>query len=512
MRRAILVTAFLFTGATYLNSQTIANYEVNSNNTGRIKEIQDEIHLAYEEVLKRAPDETGLETYTRIMMTKGKDGNWLRDTLSRSQEGRAKRKKSLRRSGLIYGMLSVAIVGCILLWTLRVKMRRMLGGLWNKFPYAQKHYLMQPTVVQPIAVVIGSLFVYSSFGSGGIGGYILCGVLATSLMIAFRVPRWLIYIGALLVMLCLLSWCVLVDANGPDDRFSDRDDAVEIAALALMSGGNPWSESSPLGLPITTGPTNVLLAMPFVKLFGKVNMLSLSMWIFFFAIVLFADIYRRNNVFLMVSLLFATPWLGFLHTLHWSLDELYYAAILSPLIWLMFVRKKYFIAGMACGAMILSRVSYLFTVIAIVLWWVLAVYPSLKSLFVVAFGSGVFIVAILGLFLAVGGNDFIQHNFWVNAQAVTKHSGGRFLAGDFDSILNLLMGEMMLRAILVVLAIMALAYPLRRLFNPFYLMTIASLLAHTILFSPNNPSDYQLIIVIPAIYGYVFSNKEALVL
>ena len=302
-----------------------------------------------------------------------------------------------------------------------------------------------------------------------------------------RTSRWVSYIAVACGILTVVAWVVFVDANGAQDAASDRDDAVEIAAAAVLHGSNPWGHQSILGLPITTGPTSILMALPFVGVLGKINLLTFIMWSSFVTILALADIRQRNNTFFTACILLCLPWFGFLHTLQWSLDELYYAAVLSPLLWLALSCEKPILAGVFGGAMVFARLSYAPAVIAAGLWWVISARPSPRNLLRVAFGGFGFAIAVVSLFWLVGGHEFLRHNLWKNSLAVLPNSD--------------------LRSTILVLVLTTLAaLVMRRLHHPFYHMAVASVFAHTIAFSPGYPQDYQLIFLIPALYGLCFSR------
>lgn len=468
--------------------------------------VQREIRDAYLDILHREPDKAGLQSYSRSMLQEGKDGAWLRKILRDSKEGRRLRARERARTRFFVVGMAIGVGGALVSFAFRRRLRRMLDLLWGKLSPQHQHYLGQAARLSPIAPVLLLLYFFTYFKAGPPTGWILCGLVIMITLIALRIPRWKCYIAMVCGILTFVAWAVFVDAMGGQDAGSDRDDAVEIAATAVLHGSNPWSHRSILDLPITTGPTSILLALLFVGTFGKTNGLTFIIWGSFIAILALADIRQRNNTFFTACLLLCFPWFGFLHTLHWSLDELYYAAVLSPLLWLAFARERPLLAGAIGGAMAFARLSYAPAVIAAGLWWVLRARPSLRSVLRVALGGLGYAMAIVSFFWIVGGHEFLHQNFWKNSQMGSVHDSSNLVASVLSSALEMLpkgtLGSAML--LLVVTSLAALA--MRRLQHPFYHMAVASVLAHTIAFSPVYPMDYQLTFLIPALHGFCFST------
>lgn len=488
---------------------TIA-YAVDQGNPVSLAASTDSVHRvirdAYLDVLHREPEEAGLQTYTQYMLQEGKDGAWLHKVLRDSDEGRRLRTRERARA-MMFGVALAIVFGItIVALFFRRMLCRLFAFLWGKLSSQHQHYLTGAASLSPVATVFALLYFYTNLKAAPPAGWIICGLVILVIFIAVRTPRWACYLAMLCGIFAFLAWAVFVDANGVQDASSDRDDAVEIAATALLQGSNPWSHRSILDLPITTGPTSILMALPFVGTLGKINGLTFIMWGLFIVILALADIRQRNNTFVTACLLLFFPWFGYLHTLHWSLDELYYPAILSPLLWLAFSRQKAMLAGAVGGAMAFARLSYAPAVIAAGLWWILRSRPRPRSLFCVAVGGLGFVAVVLGLFWMVGGHEFLHSNFWQNSQIGSLRNNGNFFSSSLSFLLEALpkgtLGSTMLVLVLTALAALA----MRRLEHPFYHMAVASVLAHTIAFSPGYPRDYQLIFLIPALYGLCFSS------
>jgi hypothetical protein len=139
-----------------------------------------------------------------------------------------------------------------------------------------------------------------------------------------KLPRWIPYFAIILAIIIHVFYFTQIIAKFDQDANSTRDDAVEMTTKAFLRGENPWNNMPELGVQATTGPASILLAMPFVMIFGEINLLTFLFWVLIFAISLVGDIQNKNNSFPILSLLFITGIFGFSHTLFWSLDELYF--------------------------------------------------------------------------------------------------------------------------------------------------------------------------------------------
>ena len=92
----------------------------------------------------------------------------------------------------------------------------------------------------------------------------------------------------------------------------------------------------------------------------------------------------------------------FIHTWHWSLDELYYAAILSPLVWLALMKDKLMLAGFLAAYMVFNRFSYAYAVFAIGFWWILRERRRVQEYLWIVAGAMVF-------YLASSGSEHLRH-------------------------------------------------------------------------------------------------------
>lgn len=99
---------------------------------------------------------------------------------------------------------------------------------------------------------------------------------------------------------------------------SDRDNAVIISAKALMNFENPYEYKTEIGQGITTGLFNAIISIPFIYLFGNIQLLS-----FLFYLTFLILIYERSYLIYIVLLL--TPFLY--RVIYYRLDELYWIVV-----------------------------------------------------------------------------------------------------------------------------------------------------------------------------------------
>lgn len=120
------------------------------------------------------------------------------------------------------------------------------------------------------------------------------------------------------IKFCLLILCLIFTAiltfNGWDCQKCDRDNALIISALNIINGTNIQITQS--GLPITTG-INKYLVIPFIYLFGDIQILSFIFWL----IVLFKS--YRGKHFIGFALFYLLGFIFYWNILHRQ-DEFYY--------------------------------------------------------------------------------------------------------------------------------------------------------------------------------------------
>jgi len=370
-------------------------------------------------------------------------------------------------------------------------------------------YLRERTRPGPLVVLLLLAIAYPFAASAAQAGvFVALCVLAA--LLAARAPRWLCYAALAAVLCVMVSGYVFGVANGAEDAQSERDEAVELAAQALVSGTNPWARRTPLDMPITTGPASVLAALPSVLTTGRINATSFLFYALFFAVLCAADIRQRNESFLPLGLFFLSGFFGFQHALYWSLDELAWAYL--ALAWGAWLLERGWPMGAgACLAFALcSRVSYAFPVFALLCWdWYRPRAP--RHLWGVAAGAALATGLIAAPFLFVAGSDLLAHNPLTVA--------GRLLGKPWPDTnpvfhaLNAVVAAVGPRPAAVVKAALALAaiwYTAARIgrsgpAHPFWHLCFAAVLATFLVYPAGVSDDYILFFAVPAFLAIAWS-------
>jgi hypothetical protein len=324
-----------------------------------------------------------------------------------------------------------------------------------------------------------------------------------AIVLLLRKSRGLAYALVLAALIVHIFVFVHIVANGDQDKLSTRDDAVEVTVRSFLHGHNAWNASPGVG--VTTGPTSILLAVPFFILFRHINALSFTFWLLFLALLLWFDIRHENNSWLALSMFFLLGWFDIEHTMYWSLEELYYPILMLALACLLVRRKVWWGVGAFWAAAILTRPNYAFLVVGFGLWYLLSHPLDRRAIGRMAVGFSAAAILILLPFVVVGGKDLLTNNPW------------RFAIGfagaawpDTNFVFRLLnqvaasFGPSLttgLKLAVALLLLVGIAWALRnaRLDHPFWHVTAAALIAHTVVWLPAQfPSDYTLLFVLPA--------------
>jgi hypothetical protein len=247
--------------------------------------------------------------------------------------------------------------------------------------------------------------------------------------------------------------------------------------------------------------------VPSVYFTGRINALTVLMWCLFLAFLLMGDITNENNSFLTLCLLMLFPWMRFIHTWHWALDELYYAAILLPCLWLAFRWKRMFLAGCLCGFMVFSRLGYAFGVLAAGFWLLLNERTPRRHFVRLVGGAALYGVATIVLFSAIGGRDVAHANFLSNSVAIPLSTQANWLAGSISAVLRFLPAGLLGGSVVTVAILFLGCLGMRSTEHPFFHVALGLLLAHTVVFSPPYPNDYVLLFVLPGMYGIAFERS-----
>ncbi len=387
-------------------------------------------------------------------------------------------------------------------------------ALKSRFPESYG-YLTSPLAVSPILLSLIFLFLYRHAASPDPFAFFFLLLTGLSFLFLLRLPRWVYYLYLLVSVIAVVAHMVFnISARSGIDDGSDRDEAVEIAALAFLRGENPWDGQTDLNLAITTGPSSILLAIPFVTLTGHINLLTFIFWIGFAASLLWGDVRRQNNTLLLLLVLFMFPETEFVTVLTWSLEELYYPLLLFLAAWWMTGRRWYFAVGLLLAFVVLVRLSYVFAVAGFLLWFTFQTDSPLKPLLKVGAGVAAGAIGILLPFALVGGQNFWARNFLTIALGAASGGGAEnVLFNQIQAVGELIPGpaRVIYTAGVIGLILVVAAFLARhlRLSHPFWHVSLGALLAHTILFSPGNQADYILTIVIPTFFAVAFSETPA---
>lgn len=375
-----------------------------------------------------------------------------------------------------------------------------------------KNYLLEKPKLGILSLSLMVFIIYDSNYNNYV--FVSVSVVVTILLILmlFKTPRIFIYLFIFTWLMIVLYHSVFITANLSHDIISDRDEAAEIATTNFLQGKNPWSSNSILDLPITTGPSSIILSIPSVFLTNKINSLTFLFWISFLIILLVAEYKFRNNTFIILFLLFLIPILGFQRTINFSLDEIYYALIFFPVLIFVLNKNLFYFAGFLFALIILSRLSYVFLSAGFYFGWIFSRGWETKNQIKLCTGFFVGIVLVLTPFLWVSGSSIFQQNFItnsiINSEAVKSNNQiFSFVRAIGDSI-AFPMGWILVGLItLLIIYFFSLIISRHYLPNPFWNVSFAALLTFTIPFSPFNEGDYTLSLIIPAFYAIAFSKS-----
>ena len=377
-------------------------------------------------------------------------------------------------------------------------------------------YLKSPTRQFGLPIALILIFIYDIVTKSNPQVYSLWIVLLTliTLILAlFRGPRWIIYVFLFIALTVHIFVFVNILSKGDQDPGSTRDEAVEIAAKATLNGENAWNKD--VGAPITTGPTSILLALPFVFLLGEINWLTFIFWMVFYLVLLRNDLIYQNQSWPILVLFLILGYFGFEHTLYWSLDELYYPFLFLALAYFLINRGSFLVVGILMAAVLLSRFSYFFMIMGFGFWYFFSFPFNGHHIFKMGAGFVLGAVVILLPFVIIGGKDFWDNNFLILAYHI---SGAPWPDNNFFfRLLNELDGQIGPEAMrwvklgLTVSFMAPLSWGLRilKVPHPFWHITCGAFLAHTIVWLPAHlPMDYALIFVLPAMLAISNSPTE----
>jgi hypothetical protein len=314
-------------------------------------------------------------------------------------------------------------------------------------------------------------------------------------------------------LVIVLYHAVFISSNLSQDFGSDRDDAVEIASHSFLNGNNPWESGSQLKNPITTGPTSILVSIPTVALTDKINSLTFLFWLAFWGILIVGDIFYTNDSFTLLFLIFLLPYFKFQHTIFYSLEEIYYAMVLFPFLWMMLKKQFLFLAGVVFSIIILSRLSYVFLCAGLFFWWIIQNKYYTKDYLKIILGFIGGVLLILTPFIIISGKSFFETNFIINSFIDTTDLKGynpvlTYIQG-MSPLIDKWMGKIILSVfILILIFLFSLILSKNKEANPFWNISFAAFLIFTTIFTPFFSSgDYILSMIIPLFFAVSFNSK-----
>jgi hypothetical protein len=333
--------------------------------------------------------------------------------------------------------------------------------------------------------------------------------LALAAVSALRPPRRVTYVALAATFLVIAAVMVFSVSTGPQDRLSDRDDGAETAAAALLHKANPWQARSILGLPITTGPTGIVLSVPSVWLTGRINLAAFVFWAAFLVVLLLADFQHRNRSFGLLVPLLLLPELAVVHTFYWSLEELYFPLVFVALAAWALARDRPFAAGACAACVVLGRLNYALAMAGLFFWMVVTRPRPLRPALRFIAGAALAALLLLLPFILTQGAALLRHNFVAIALETAQRTGAARTAlwwlNTRGSLLNnALLGGALLLALYLLARLTA-----RRTPHPLWHVSAGALLTQLTLFFPGAPNDYLLMVIGPALFAVAFTPGPA---
>ena len=342
--------------------------------------------------------------------------------------------------------------------------------------------------------------------------WVFVSLLALGVTVFLRAPRWACY-GVLSVsLLLLIARFVFQISTGPQDAGSDRDEAVEIGAQALLGGQNPWAQTTHRLSPITSGPASIIFALPWVWVFHRINELTFVSYVALFTLLFAGDVRCQNNTFLALGLFFLAGFFGFHHTLYWSLDELYYAYAALVAAWIVLQRRWLVGAGVCLACAIGSRASYVFPVFALLCWYWYGRRPSARDLARLGAGALLGFLLIAAPFWLVASSDLRAHNPLIAAGSLleTAWPDTNPLFRGLNLVARLVgppaMNVLKLGASFAVIWYASLRLQRVDLPHPFWHVCLGGFLADMSVYRAGLQNDYVLFFVIPAFIAIAYSG------
>lgn len=377
-------------------------------------------------------------------------------------------------------------------------------------------YLRERSRLPPLAVFA---LLYASFealvwhtphASWALTALVTAGIAAT-----FAAPRWTVYL-ALAVVFVLVTSDRAESARGPQDRDSDRDEAAEQATSRLLHRQNPWSLTTKLNSPITTGPGTIILALPSVRATGKIDGLSFAFWLAMAALFLAGDLGQRNGAFPTLLLLYVIGELNLAFGQYWSHEELAYGVPLLALAWYATTRRWFVAAGALVAYAIAVRLSYAYVAVGLFGWLLFQRRTTWPQLLRMAAGAVATWVTLALLFwLVLRGHLFDAGPFAIaTAKATQGWPPDNVFYRFFGATLGRLPPQlsMVTRTALAMAAVLVPAWWRRRTpaAHPFWYLAGGQLAAFTLVSAlPTRfANDYVMPLVLLGFLGVAFAPKS----
>jgi hypothetical protein len=369
-------------------------------------------------------------------------------------------------------------------------------------------YLSEPSPLPSLSLLFLMLPIFRFVPLGfpmAIIGYLALALIIISLLRPTRRTMYLALVAAFVVIAIVMVFSV---STGPQDRLSDRDDAAEIAASRLWLLQNPWSVKSILGLPITTGPTGILLSAFSVLFTGHINLVTFVFWGAFVAILLAGDLKNRNRSFALLLPLLFVPELAVIHTFFWSLEELYFPLVFIALSAWALTRSSYFGAGACAACVVLGRLNYSLAMAGLFFWMVSSRERPLGPALQFAGGAISATIFLLLPFLFVPGPSLIRDNFVTIGIQTAKSVNAASTAFSWINPSNSLLNTLLLGCALLLTLFIVARFTAHRTPHPFWHVAAGSLMTQLTLFSPMAPNDYLLMVMGPALFAVAFTPSQ----
>lgn len=420
-----------------------------------------------------------------------------------------------RSAGLLLFLLALAALAVLVI----VRASRKPSGTRSLpqpvRPSSVSAYLASRPQPGPLTLLLLATALYT-FATRAEAASVFVMLTGVALLVLVRAPRAAVYGLAVAAFLIHASAVVFHVSNGGHDLESDRDEAVELAAVALLSSRNAWSGPTSLGSPITSGPASVLAAAPVVALTGRINALAFLFWAIMIGLCALGDVRRRNDALPAITLVMLLGLFGIDHTMYWSLEELYFGIPLLAAAWILLTRGAATAAGSLLGLALLVRLSYAFPVAGLLWWYVKSPLATQRAVWRLGLGILTGIAVGLAPFLVPGGGrEFLSANPFDTAGGYLRTPWPetnplfRLLNATLPAEHPLLLAGVKTAWGLSLVALAGIALRKRSISHPFWHVAAGGFAASALVVWPDWTDDYILMFVLPLLLGWAWSRPRA---